>query len=193
MRVCWLSLDTPLVVVGFDHPLSLEPELRLRLLTLTGAILSAALSSRADTLYNLNATLSDGLVTGSFLYNSGVFDGGSLTVTTNGTSYLLNQGFGGVAQHFDGYSFFSVKDSVGDVFFAMYVTIPGGICSETSGCGITSTREYSYFLPAGVAVANADNVVSGAVAIASTPEPSSIALLGTGMLGIAGVIRKRLA
>lgn len=169
--------------------------MRLRLFTLVVATLSAALSSRADTLYNLNATLSDGLVTGSFLYSpqTGLFDGGSLTVIVNGTYFLLNQGFGGVAQHFDGYSFFAVKDSSGDVFFDMYLTVLGSICSETFGCGVTSTREYSYFLPAGVAVANADDVVSGAVAIASTPEPSSIALFGTGMLGIAGVVRKHFA
>ena len=29
--------------------------------------------------------------------------------------------------------------------------------------------------------------------VAATPEPSSIALLGTGVIGVAGVLRKRLA
>ena len=36
--------------------------------------------------------------------------------------------------------------------------------------------------------------ISGAPsAVAVTPEPSSLALLGTGILGVAGVVRKRLA
>lgn len=42
--------------------------------------------------------------------------------------------------------------------------------------------------------ADIDNIaVSAAVPMAVTPELSSIALLGTGMLGVAGVVRKRFA
>jgi hypothetical protein len=39
--------------------------------------------------------------------------------------------------------------------------------------------------------ANVDNIVLGTSA--ATPEPSSLALLGSGLMGLAGVLRKRLA
>jgi hypothetical protein len=35
-----------------------------------------------------------------------------------------------------------------------------------------------------------DEFASGSL-VAATPEPSSFALLGTGLLGVAGVVRKR--
>ena len=40
---------------------------------------------------------------------------------------------------------------------------------------------------------NVDNIVVNPSATAVTPEPSSIALLGTGLLGVAGMLRKRCA
>ncbi len=73
----------------------------------------------------------------------------------------------------DPYSVLSAV-STGPVDFAFFVNgFDGGSVSGT----LVGTVTYDY-------TPNA---------VAATPEPSSIALLGTGLLGVAGVVRKRLA
>ncbi len=64
--------------------------------------------------------------------------------------------------------------------------------------GTTDIQDFSYTLSGDtltihglVASGGSANLTFSPAAVAPTPEPSSIALLGTGLLGIAGVVRKR--
>jgi hypothetical protein len=119
-----------------------------------------------NTTFDIVASPEDTPDSGSGLAFSSVTTTGSssLTVAVNYTNELIVGG-----------TFY------GDEYTEMDVTLGGG------GLATGVTLEYS---------ADTDNAIASSpivVAPSATPEPSSLVLLGTGALGIAGSVRRRLS
>jgi hypothetical protein len=77
-----------------------------------------------------------------------------------------------------------------DVFAGPNMGIPGPYITETA-TDLTNLTELRITFPAPFE-AGIDNVVVNAPVSGAVPEPSSIALLGTGALALAGALRRRL-
>ena len=185
------------------------------------AVLSASLAAHADTLAMstagtavLASTLYTGqafTVTGTGSYADIAFNyyTAGLTPYALGTGYLFSSvytgtptglsssdpGYLGMAAASNGFYNFGSAVTLASgqqYFFYESAAIPAGAISgnstyagsfffsQSSTSGYTSTT-----------AANFD--VTGTSTISATPEPSSFALLGTGVLGMAGVLRKRFA
>ena len=71
------------------------------------------------------------------------------------------------------------------------ITFSDALGTTPNRFAVQSTANYAFYYNDEQSVASGTIIASPA--IAATPEPSSLALLGTGVLGVAGVIKRRFA
>ena len=166
--------------------------MRLRLLAVVAALMLPSLAAHADTLQIFEISIA---------FEHGVGFGGQVVLDTTTNLFTSFGGAaGGLATGNGG--FFSASQGVsnGDYFldsattgpYTLSIILPvtslvdyngSAVCTESLGSGCFASSYLDFPAISGRLTPIASTTV--------TPEPSSIALLGTGMLGVAGVIRKR--
>jgi hypothetical protein len=181
--------------------------MRLHLLVAAVTLVSAsALAHANDITYDISENIGSTTAIGTLETNgtTGALSGSdilafTLTVSNGTTSESINNNTGLALLQGDDLTatssglFFDFGDTATGAFALTNPAENTFLCDVSQGITCTST-------PGSIEIAVNDigaisGVLSGVdqigTAVSATPEPSSIALLGTGILGIAGIVRRR--
>ena len=165
-------------------------------LLLSALLLGASATTYADTTFSLvNNTFESGATaTGTLNIDTtaGLFDSINVTYSLAGTNYVFTGAPIAQGTSSDHTQYFEYSSDQGgnlllvDVPGSSLVGYNGGnLCSFANLCG---AGDLGYFaLKTGPTTGVADPLATGS--LAATPEPSSLILLGSGLLGLTGIAR----
>ncbi|MGC2197412.1 MAG: PEP-CTERM sorting domain-containing protein [Terriglobales bacterium] len=158
--------------------------------TITGS--SAGLSLTGSTLFKYGSTVGSNL--GSVSFTTGAFTSGDMaaggTLAAGGTFTIMGNGTNGVPNGviFSG-TFSSAEWDLTTLADGTHVyTLKGAIVDSSGRVG--GTAQLSVNIGKGFFSGSAD--LSSGDTNLSVPEPGTLGLLGTGLIGIAGVMRRKI-